>query len=424
MMSDRYGRIQLLLSQRRYDMAERDLRSMLTEDPQDASALAMLSLCISHFPQRLVEATEIAQRAIGISPDEAFTHYALAVCYLRRNRNSEAEQAINESLRLDPYDADAFAILGQSFLSRNRFDDALQAADRGLAVDPDHTDCGNLRSISLERLGRGDEAIQSAKETLKRDPDNPMSHAATGFTLLNSGNYREAQIAFREALRLDPQNEMARVGMINALNNRSFLFRMVHKFYVALSRLNSSAAFALIIGAWVLVQVLTRLVAPAVPALRPLIFPIVAFYVLFVIFTWISQPLFNTFLRFHPFGQHLLDRSQRWASNLIAPSLALSLFGFGWGVYCGAPVSAILAAAYWLGLTIPISAAFLMPTRQRQWLVGTAAIGIAVFPAVGVANAIWESSSQPLISSFTYFAYGLLAIQVASNLVAAKPVRQ
>jgi hypothetical protein len=165
-------------------------------------------------------------------------------------------------------------------------------------------------------------------------------------------------------------------------------------------------------------------VAPAVPALRPLIFPIVAFYVLFVIFTWISQPLFNTFLRFHPFGQHLLDRSQRWASNLIAPSLALSLFGFGWGVYCGAPVSAILAAAYWLGLTIPISAAFLMPTRQRQWLVGTAAIGIAVLPAVGVANAIWESSSQPLISSFTYFAYGLLAIQVASNLVAAKPVRQ
>ncbi|MDG2222191.1 MAG: tetratricopeptide repeat protein [Rubripirellula sp.] len=423
-MSDRYGRIQLLLTQRRYEMAERDLRSMLTEEPRDATALAMLSLCIIHLPQRLAEATEIAQRAVGIAPDESFTHYALAVCFLRRNRNAEAEQAINESLRLDPHDADAYAILGQSFLSRNRFDDALQAAERGLAIDPDHTDCGNLRSISLERLGRGNEAIQSASETLRRDPDDPMSHAAHGYTLLNSGKYREAQVAFREALRLDPQNEMARVGMINALNNRSFAFRMVHKFYVALSRLNSSAAFALIFGAWILVQVLSQIVAPAVPALRPLIFPIIAFYVLFVIFTWISQPLFNTFLRFHPFGQHLLNRSQRWASNLIAPSLALSLFGFCCGLYYAAPVLAILAAAYWVGLTIPISAAFLMPTRQRQWLVGSAALAIAILPAVGVAYAIWMNSSEPLVRGFTYFAYGLLAIQVASNLVAAKPVRQ
>ena len=423
-MSDRYGRIHLLLSQHRYDMAERDLRSMLTEEPRDATALALLSLCIAHAPQRLVEATEIAQRAVGIEPDEPFTHYALAVSFLRRNRNAEAEQAINDSLRLDPYDADATAILGQSLLSRNRYDDALQAAERGLSIDPDHTDCGNLRSISLERLGRGDEAIQSASETLRRDPDDPMSHAAHGFTLLNSGQYREAQAAFRESLRLDPQNEMARVGMISALNNRSFVFRMVHKFYVGLSRLNSSAALALIIGAWVLVQVLTHVVAPAVPMLRPLIFPIVAFYVVFVIFTWISQPLFNTFLRFHPFGQHLLNRSQRWASNLIAPSLALSIFGFVFGLYCGAPVLAILAAAYWLGLTIPISATFLMPTRERQWLVGGAALVIALLPAAGVTRAIWENSREPLILGFTYFAYGLLAIQVVSNLVAVKPVRQ
>jgi len=423
-MNDRYGRIHLLLTQPRFEMAERDLRSMLADEPRDAMALALWALCVAHDRARLSESTEIAQTSVGLAPDEPLSHYALAVSYLRRNRNDEAEQAIEESLRLDPHDADAFAILGQANLSRNRFDAALEAAETGLSIDPDHTDCGNIRSISRERLGRGQEAIAAASETLRRDPDDPMSHAAHGFTLLNNGRFREAQVAFREALRLDPQNEMARVGMINALNHRSFLFRLMHKFYVALSRLNSSAAFALIIGAWLLVQVLTHVVAPALPILRPLILPIVAFYVMFVILTWISQPLFNTFLRFHPFGQHLLDRSQRWASNLIAPTLALSAFGFAVGVYYGDAVLAILAAAYWIGLTIPIAATFLMPTTQRRLLVGAAAIVIASLPVIGVARAVWEHSATPLVASFTYFAYGLLAIQIASNVIAVKPVQR
>lgn len=423
-MSDRYGRIQLLLSQHRYEMAERELRSLLTQDPRDAVAHAMLSLCIANSVERLSEATEIAQVAVGIEPDEPLTHYALAVSYLRRNRYEECENAISESLRLDPHDADALAILGQSLLSRGRHQDALEAAERGLSIEPDHIDCGNLRSIALERLGRGDEAIASASETLRRDPDDPMSHAAHGFTLLNNGRHQEAQVAFREALRLDPQNEMARVGMINALNHRSIVFRLMHRFYVALSRLNSRAAFALIIGAWLLVQVLTNVVVPAVPILAPLILPIIGLYVLFVILTWISQPLFNTFLRFHPFGQHLLDRSQRWASNLIAPALALGVFGFAVGCYYRSPTLAVLAGAYWIGLTIPISSTFMMPTSQRRWLVGGAAIVIASLPIIGVIRCVSENSDIPLFGAFTYFAYGLLAIQIGSNLVAAQPVRR
>ncbi|MEM8667939.1 MAG: tetratricopeptide repeat protein [Planctomycetota bacterium] len=423
-MSDRYGRVHLLLSQHRYEMAERDLRSMLTQEPRDAVALALLALCVVHSPDRMTEATEIGQRAVGIEPDEPLAHYALAVSYLRRNRYEEAEKAILESLRLDPYDADACAILGQSYLSRSKYQESLEAAERGLSIEPDHIDCGNLRSISLERLGRGDEAIASASETLRRDPDDPMSHAAHGFTLLNSGRYEEAQVAFREALRLDPQNEMARVGMIAALNNRSFLFRQVHKFYVALSRLNSRAALALIFGAWLLVQVLTHVVAPAVPILKPLIFPIIALYVVFVIFTWISNPLFNTFLRFHPFGQHLLDRSQRWASNLIAPALALSLFGLGFGIFSGEPFLGVLAAAYWLGLTIPISATFMMPTKQRRLLFAAASVVIASLPVIGIMQAIADNSTAPLAGGITYFAYGLLGIQIASNLVAVRPVRR
>ena len=35
-MSNRYDRSQLLLAQRRYDLAERELRGLLADDPNDA----------------------------------------------------------------------------------------------------------------------------------------------------------------------------------------------------------------------------------------------------------------------------------------------------------------------------------------------------------------------------------------------------
>jgi Flp pilus assembly protein TadD len=422
-MSDHYERVQLLLAQHRYELAERDLRMMLSEEPRDAIAHALLSLCMLNDQERWQEATECAQRAVGLAPDEPLTHYSLALSYLQRNRNDEAQAAIEESLRLDPYDADAFSVLARAHLNRKRYQDALSAANQGLQVDPEHIDCGNMRSLSLERLGRSDEAIHAAGETLRRDPDDPMSHAAYGFTLLNGGRYKEAQVAFREALRLDPQNEMARVGMIHALNNRSFLFRIVHKFYVMMSRLNSTAAFGLIFGAWILIQVLTRVVADAFPVLRPFIIPIVLVYVMFVVLTWIAEPLFNTFLRFHPFGQHLLDRLQRWASNLIAPCVVLSAFGFVAGCFFGNLILALLAMGYWLGMAIPISAAFSMPTQERRLLVGALAVVIGLLPVIGVVRTVLNDQLSFLFVSFQWFGYSLLAIQIGSQFIAAKTVK-
>ena len=422
-MRDRYGRIQLLLAQHRYEMAERDLRALLAEDPRDAVALSLLALCLVHDQERLNEATGAAKQAIGFAPDEPLGHYALAVSYLRRNRSSEAVKAIEESLRLDPHDADAFALLSRARLGLERYQQALDAANQGLAIDPEHINCGNMRSIALERLGRGDEAIESASDTLRRDPDDPMSHAAHGFTLLNAGRYQEAQVAFRECLRLDPHNEMARIGMVNALNQRSVIFRLVYRFYVAMSRLNSKAAFALIFGAWLMMQVLGA-IADRVVVLRPLIFPILLGYVLFVILTWIAQPLFNTFLRFHPFGQHLLDRSERWASNLIAPCIALSIFSVVDGIASGNGLMGLLATAYWSGMAIPIAATFAMPTPQRRLMLAAATLAVAALPPTGIVRSILANDPSYCYQSFQWFAYSLLAIQIGSTVIASRPVQR
>lgn len=421
-MNDRYERSQLLLAQQRYDLAERELRGLLAEDPNDGIALSLLSLCILHDSERIVEASETAQRAVGVSPGESLTHYALATCYLRRNRFEQAEEAIQMSLTLDPDDADAFAVLARTLLGRQRYEDALAVIDQGLSIDPEHGDCGSLRAITLERLGRDTEAVAVSSERLQKNPLDPMAHASHGYTLLQSGDYRQAQVAFREALRLDPDNEMARTGLITALNNRSLVFRLVHRFYVSLSRLHARAAFFLIFGAWILIQLLSWF-TDKYPVLRPVVFPVICFYALFVLLTWIANPLFNTFLRFHPFGQHLLTRAQTWASNLIAPCLALSISSIMIGFFCSDVLLGIMAGAYWIGLTIPIAGAFSADESRRQAMLGAIAVGIALIPVAGTILSVTSESIGPVISSFRYYGFALLAFQIGGNLLLSRPAR-
>ncbi|TWU60233.1 lipoprotein NlpI [Rubripirellula tenax] len=422
-MSDRYQRAQMLAGTGRMDLAENDLRRMLAEEPRDAHAHALLALVILADDSRWDEATEEAKMSVGIEPDSPFTHFAMAQCLLTRNRYPEAETAIFESLRLDPYDADYHAVLSRTRLGQSNYQAALDAAEQGLSVDAEHIDCGNLRAITLERLGRGDEAIAASRANLARDPDNALSHAALGWTLVNNGQHKEAQVAFREALRLDPHDEMARQGLMTAMNNRSFVFRQIHRFYVAMGRLNSRAAFGLIFGAWLLMQVLGSL-ANRIPTLGPLILPILFFYVVFVVLTWIANPLFNTVLRFHPFGQHLLNRTERWASNLIAPCLGLAVFGFAIGWWTDGLLLAILIAAYWMGGAVLVAAAFAMPTNQRRWLVGAAGMLVACVPIYGLISASMSASFEPFLSSFQAYGYSLLGIQIGSQLIAAQPVRR
>ena len=421
-MSNRYDRSQLLLAQRRYDLAERELRGLLADDPNDGVSLALLAMCILHDDERKAEATETAQRAVAVAPDESLSHYALSTCFLQRNRFDEAEAAIQTALNLDPYDADAFAVLARTLFGRKRYEDALATLDQGLAIDPEHGDCSNLRAITLERLGREFEAVEASTDRLRQNPQDPMAHASHGYTLLQSGNYKEAQVAFREALRLDPENDMARVGLINALNNRSFLFRMVHRFYVMLSRINGKSAFLLIFGAWVLMQVLSQ-VAESYPIVQPIVFPIIVLYAMFVVLTWIANPLFNTFLRFHPFGQHLLNRAQTWASNLIAPCLLLSVFSLGLGWIVANIWLGILAGAYWLGMAIPIAGTFSPDEPKRRLGLGAITVVIGLIPVVGTLLSLSGETILPVIASFRYFAFSLLAFQIGSNLLLARPVQ-
>jgi tetratricopeptide (TPR) repeat protein len=351
-------RAQLLIGQDRHQDAERVLRQVLAGNPDYGHGHALLALCLMHDRERLAEANREAEQAIHLAPDDDCSHYVYALVMDRRNLKKAALEAIEQAIAINPVEAGLHGLRAHLLGGLNRWREALTAAETGLSHDPENGQCSALRSLSLERTGRVSDALGEANRSVSRTPDSSDAHASRGWALLNQGNHKEARIAFREALRLEPGSEFARHGMIQAINSGNIVFRLFYRFMLWMSRLDSRVQWGLILGLWFGMRFLNSL-ARANPWLEPWVLPISITYLLFVMLTWILMPLFNTMLRFHPFGRHLLNRREIWASNLIAGSILSGILaGSAAWLIQAEPWMGIVLLLFAIQLTIPLAVAF------------------------------------------------------------------
>lgn len=428
-------RASMLLEQRRFEAAQSELRRCLADDPDNASAHALLSLALSQddrigdrartpeHREQLVAATDHGRLAIAADPNDAIGFYAVAVSMAARGDHAAAIEAGRSAIALDPYDPSLYAVVSASMLNSRQFKPALETAEAGLKVDPEHGPCTNLRSLALDRMGRGGDALDAAGAQLRRQPDDAQAHAAVGFAHLNRGEHRQAQESFREALRLDPTDEFARSGMIQAINSGNPFYRILHRYFVWISRLDQRVAFGLMIGIWLLANGLDDL-AVRLPALAPYTQPILMVYLLFALSTWIASPLMNTLLRFHPFGRHLLNGRERWTSNLIGGLLALSLVvGIG-GWILGHFVFGLIGLVYGMILSVLVAASMSMRTTQQRALFGAASVGVALLPWIGLGLSLTAEAPGVVMGRYvSLFFYGCLAIQILSQVIASRTPR-
>lgn len=412
-------RAQLLLSQNRPNQAADQLRQLLARDPNVAEAHALLALCMSHDRDNWHEATREAEQAIHLAPDQGLSHYALAVVLQKRNRLPEALESARETLRLDAYQTHYYGLTASILAQQTRWQEALDIASTGLEIDPDHEGCTTIRSLALERLGRASDAAREADAAVARNPDSAEAHAMRGWTLMQNGQYREAQDAFRESLRLDPTYEFARSGMIQALNNKHLLFRLVFRFYSFLGRMAKGAQWAIILGLFFGMRILRGL-ANQYPALEPYVTPISFLYLGFCLLSWIADPLFNTFLRFHPFGKFLLSNKQKWASNLVALCIGVGVLGAVLQAVRGDFPGAIIMFLAPLFLTLPVSSAFEVDQGWPTLLSIFIACGLALlcFSAMGLI-----ATGGPWAIVYVPFAVGILLFSFAGNWLRSVTVR-
>jgi tetratricopeptide (TPR) repeat protein len=415
-------RAQLLIQQNRFELAERELRRFLAEEPDYAEGHSLLAICVSDNASRYDEASRIAEHAVGLEPDSPYSHFVLSIIRQKRRHFEEAYESIQEAIRLDPYEADYFAQVATIQINLSKWQDSLQAAEQGLAIDPDHMGCINLRSIALERLGRVDDARQSTSEALRRDPDDAMAHISAGWNALSNSDYVKAQESFREALRLEPDNPMAREGMLDALRSRHLLFRLMHRFYSWITRFSQGNQAKIIIGLWLVHMILSRL-GRAFPAIDPFVTPISMLYLSFVLLSWVAKPLFDTVLRFNFFGRTLLSIREIWTSNFIAMCFCGAITGGLVGWFAVHPIVGVWALLYWGFMVIPIVATFHQPTATRQALMGVLAGLTALALPAGILIGYLAQSIDMILFSMMIFIGGIIAVQVLNMILSVKRVR-
>jgi Tfp pilus assembly protein PilF len=331
----------LLLQRSRYDLAEQELRRVLAQDPEDAQAHALLACSLAE-QNKLPEAESSARDAIQLAPDHPYCHYIMGWIKLQKDDLPNARRAVEEALRLDPQSSDYHGLRALIYLRAQRWQEALDAANEGLRHDPTHQNCLNHRATALVKLNRPEEAQQTIGRALQENPENEHTHANLGWAYLHQGQHQKALEHFSEALRLDPNLDYARQGLVEALKARYFLYRWLLQFFLWMSRLSPGVRGGLIVGAYVLVRVL-RDVARQYPGVAPLILPIVSFYAIFVLLTWIIDPLFNLALRCNKYGRHALSSKQRLNSSIFGLLLLTTILAALGGAVTGRLVFFLLA---------------------------------------------------------------------------------
>jgi Tfp pilus assembly protein PilF len=305
----------LLLQRSRYDLAEQELRRVLAEDPEDAQAHALLAYSLAE-QDKLQEAEDSARQAVQLAPDDPYCHYYMGVVKVQRDDLAGARRAVEEAIRLDPENSDYQGLRALIYLGAQRWQEALDAANEGLRHDPTHQNCLNHRAMALVKLNRSEEAQQTIGRALQENPENGQTHANLGWAYLHKGQHQKALEHFSEALRLDPNFDYARQGLVEALKARYLLYRWLLQFFLWMSTLPPRVRGGLIIGAYFLNKVL-QAIARQNPEVAPFVVPIVGFYVIFVILTWIVEPMFNLLLQCNKYGRYALSKQQRWSSSIF-----------------------------------------------------------------------------------------------------------
>jgi tetratricopeptide (TPR) repeat protein len=403
-------RAQQLVQLQRYKEAEKDLRLLLTQQPENPDALALLAICQAEQGQ-LPEAMKTIQNAIGKSPDNDHLLYLHSLFLFRSNKLKESERVIQNAISLHPRSADYFGLLAAIKISQKEFSQGLDYANQGLEIDPDNLQCLNTRSNALFKLNRKDEAYSTIQEALNQDPENELTHTNLGWGLLERGDHKKALSHFREALKINPNYEYAKAGLIEGLKARYLFYRLFLKYAFFISNLKGKYQWALLIGLYVGIRIIDN-VANKNPDLAMWLKPIVYLYIAFALSTWIIVPLSNLFLRLNVYGKFALSKDEIRSSNFVAIGFFVGLAALL--IYLFVRTDAyLLLGIFGITMMIPLSSMLKPEGSKSKKILVAYTIGLLILGIVGTA--IEFSNPGHGGGVFQIYAIGILAYSWVAN---------
>lgn len=404
-MDHHFERGRLLLSQQRYQEAEKELKQALSYQPNNPYIMALLAECYIET-RRYAEALQLAQTAVSIEPEIPFLYYSLARAHFFNKQMDKSREAIREGLQLRPNDADFFLLKANIEYYEEKWENALEATGKGLELDPENVNLVNMRAQCLVKLNRQEEAAATLDYALNKAPENSYAHANKGWVAIEKSQYDEAIAHFKEALRLNPTNEYAKSGLKEAIKAKNILYRYILKYFLWMNKMNERGRWLFIIGIYVLYRILLNL-ARNNPELAPLLYPLIIAYIIFAFSSWIAVPVSNLFLRFHPVGKYALDDDEVLGSNIVG-TLGISSIICLLGFYFSKMELFLYLGAYLGIMLIPVGGLFgVYATGKARRYLTYYTLTLAVLGAVAVF--IPQMGVVAILFLLGIFGYGWVA---------------
>lgn len=159
---------------KRLDESEAKFRELLSEDPDNSSALNYLGYMLADQDRKLDEAHDMVQRALDLEPDNGAYLDSLGWVYYRQNKLELAERYLKRSLAQYGQDPVVHTHLGDVYYAMDRKDDASKHWSRGLeewenspVADRDEAEISKLKA-KLEKLGVKVSRAEDEKDNKKK----------------------------------------------------------------------------------------------------------------------------------------------------------------------------------------------------------------------------------------------------------------
>jgi tetratricopeptide (TPR) repeat protein len=280
---------QMLRQAGRFEDACKFLREAIEADPEQAEAYIELALSESGLPGRQKESLRTIERAISLDPQSARALAYKAYLLSQAERHKDAIVIGNGALAKDPTCYMALLALANAETRLSHWQRADAAARRLLEHYPTDTS-------ALNRLPESHEIVL---RILALVPNDAFGQTNAGYEALRVFDHRRANTHFLNALRVDPHLNHARLGLLQSLRERIWIYRANVKFISYCNETKQKAT-------------LVRLAIVILIALTAGFF--LGVLIVYFALALTLKPVSNLFLLLEPTGRHALSRREKgWA---------------------------------------------------------------------------------------------------------------
>jgi tetratricopeptide (TPR) repeat protein len=167
--------------------------------------------------KRVEEATEKAERAMELAPDNANSLALMAYVELSRANADIAEQLAIQSLAIDPGQETAAAVL-VAIYGKDQPEMALDIAEKALEANSGSLPLSMLQLGMLNALGRSDELIVAVEKLIKLHPDDNTYIFQLARYYNAALRTDDAEALLRESIKARPEETELKLFLVNLLS--------------------------------------------------------------------------------------------------------------------------------------------------------------------------------------------------------------